>query len=793
MASPPEETFGARLRRLRITAGLTQEALAERAGLSAQAIGALEQGIRRRPYPHTIRALANALGLPEVERDHLLTPPPKRASIPPLPATLPTRPAPPPTAALTELIGREGDLTATVAQLMEDGARCLTLTGPGGVGKTRLALRVAEMVRDHFTDGVAIVELAPLTAATLVIPTIAQALGVRESGTRPLRDEVQAVLRAQSLLLVLDNCEHVLDAAPDIAALLSACPTLVVLATSRAPLRLRGERERAVAPLAIPTPDDLPTSESVARTPAVQLFVERARAVAPSFALSDSSAAAVATICRRLDGLPLALELAAGWVRLLPPTALVARLDARLPLLTSGPRDLPERQRTMRDTIAWSHALLDTDEQRLFRRLAIFAGGWTLDAATHVCGDGDDGPILEGLASLLEKSLLTSTAGADGVAPRHGMLETIREYGLEQLAASEELAMLQDRHAAYYRALASEASALLTGPDQLAALARLAPESHNLRATARTLLDRGAAEAAVDLVWTLQFYYWWLRGQQQEGRRWAEAALTGQHGVLSPLHRARAFLTIGMSWSGSADQIARAALEEGLDLARHEGDAQGEAIGLMMLGLLAADAGDTALAQSTSEESLRLFRALGADWGTAFALVNLGVLPLLRGDHDAALRLFAASLATARRSGDRVATHRAHYYLGLLARVQDNDSGAADHFAAGLVLAGELRDRVNTGYFVQQLATLAIARGQLTEAARLLGAAERLLEATGAPLHRDVPGADWHERAIETARTTLGPHAFEQARIAGRTLTLAEAVAAALASNTARPPCASRP
>ena len=788
--------FGEQLRRHREAAGLTQEELAERAGLTAHAIGALERGRRQRPYPHTVRALADALALADVERATLLAAVPRRgdgiadAAAGPPPARLEGRSH---NLALqpTPLLGREEDIAAARQQLLAEGARLLTLAGPGGVGKTRLALAVADELRESYPHGAWFVDLAPLADPALVPAAIAHTLSVREAGARPLPAVLAAYLEERRLLLVLDNFEHLLPAATTVADLLASCPGLAVLVTSRERLRLRWERALTVPPLALPDLGRPLEVDALARVPAVALFVERARAVRPDFALTAENAAAVAALCARLDGLPLALELAAARASILAPAAILARLERRLPLLQRRAPDLPARHQALRAAIGWSYDLLPAEEQALFRRLGVFAGGWTLAAAEAVA----DAAALEidalgGLAALAEKSLVYVAHHGDHAddGPRFAMLETIREYALEELGATGEAEATRRRHAAHYRALAAEAGQHLTGPAYVAWLGRLEGERHNLRAAMRALLDLGEPAEAVDLLWAL-WRHWRLSGQQGEARRWAEEALAAG-AALSPLRRGRALLTIGMARFEARDPAALAALEEALQLFGQAGDRFGQALTLTYLGRLTLGEHAGARAQAWLEESERLFRALGEGWGASLALTNLGLLFLLRGDRDLAGRRLEEGLATARTTGDRVAMAHALHGLGLLARLQGDEDRAAERFAAALALAVEIQDRLNAGYFLQGLAAVAAGRGRPAEAARLLGAAEALLQATGAAPYRYRLEQPWHEQAVGTARAALGEAAFAQSWVAGRALSLEQAVAeaATLADELAAPP-----
>ncbi len=772
------------LRRLREAAGLTQEELAERAAMSAKAVGALERGERRRPYPATLRQLSAALGLEDAGRLALFEAARPAAADEelPLPATTAARTTLP--NYLTPLIGRDREIAVARELLNRPGVRLLTLTGPGGIGKTRLAAELAHETRTSFPGGVFFVDLSPLSEAAQVPIAIALAVGARETSQHNALESAIAALRDRQALLLLDNCEHLLDAAGSLVELLAACPSLTMIATSRARLRVRGEQEYRVPPL------DLPRSGAQEMTDlhdsaAVALFVERARSVQSDFALTPDNAGWVRRICERLDGLPLAIELATARVAVLSLPALAERLEGGLQVLSSGPRDLPERQRTMRDAIAWSTDLLGAAERVTFRRLAIFVDGCTLDAAEAVCSVGEDGSVvLDHVITLLESSLLQRQP-VDGDEPRIGMLGTIRAFALEQLSASGERALVARRHAQCFHDLALEAAPYLTVAEQVGWLSRLRNDDHNLRAAIRFLLESGDVDSAIAMTWAL-WRYWWLARRQREARRWMEEALAadGAETSLSIERRAQALLVVGsMAWSEGDGPVAVESLRLAHDLSGDANDRKGQAVAAMMLGLslLLVDPEQLEEAEHYFNESRLLFTEAGADWGASFTVGYLGLIPLLRGELDRAAAYFEESLSSAReRGGDRVPMHQALYNLGLIAQLRGRHDLAEARFIEGLRLAYELGDLVNSGYFLKGLGQTESIRGHMDVATRLLGAAEAALEATGSPPHRYLWNRNLDEQVVSSARAALGEQGFASVWSHGRSLGLDRAITMAL-------------
>ncbi len=693
MTTRTPTAFGAELRRYRLAAGLSQEALAERARLSAAAVAALEAGRRSTPRPETLARLADALGL---------APPARRALISALPEEHPTgaeagapeptvSPVPPSTgsviacplpAAMTTLIGRERE-QAAVADLLvkEGGSRLVTLTGPGGVGKTCLALTVAAALAPAYPDGTAFIDLSALRDPQLVAPMIGHTLGLREDGDRDMSDLLRASLHERRLLLVLDNFEQVVEGAPLLADLVAACPRLTILVTSRIALRVRAEQRFAVTPLAVPLAEQGQTTSGVERRQptvppgasergqstapavetyaAVQLFVTRARAVQPNFSLTSANVAAVAELCRRLDGLPLAIELAAARVVLLPPAELLRRLEQRLAVLSRGARDLPPRQQSLHATIGWSYELLSPHEQALFRRLSVFVGGGTLEAIASIGAAGAGLDVLDMVASLVDRSLLRVDGQQD---PRVGMLDTLHAYAGEQLELSGEAAQVRRAHAAYYQALADEAEPHLRGGEQAAWLMRLAAEHDNLRAALAWALRQGA----VALGWRLGgalWRFWYLHGHIGEGRRWlsrlldlaVDRQLTDEEEYAAlMLARAKVLGGAGVFAELQGDYPAAARLhEESLALREQYGDRWGVADSLDDLGVLADSQGDAAGAHALFDRALALFEELGDAWGMALVLSNKGYLAREHGAAREAAALHEKSLALFRAVGDR--------------------------------------------------------------------------------------------------------------------------------------------
>ena len=734
----------------------------------------------------------------------------------------------------TPLIGREQEVAAVIALLRQESVRLVTLTGPGGTGKTRLSSQVAGELLDDFPDGVWFVDLAPIADPALVASMVAQVLGVKEMPGQEIVADLQAYLQGKRLLLLLDNFEHLGAAAPLVADLLKAAPRLKLLATSRVPLHLSGEHEFPVPPLALPDPRVIRTRELLAQYPAVALFIQRAQAVKPDLQVDDAAARAIAAICIRLDGLPLAIELAAARCKFLTPAALLTRLKAtdtrRLALLTGGAWDLPARQQTLRNTIDWSYELLEPAEQLFFSRLAVFVGGCTVAAAEAVCAAPGDLPLdpFEALLSLVDKSLLRQEDAADG-QPRFAMLETIHEYARERLRARGEIEQMQQFHAEYYLSLAQAAAAHLQGSDQRAWQKRLEAELGNFRAALDwSLRQQDATDADVERAMRLAGslgWFWERKGFLSEGRRYLSQALARSERRQTPLvHPTAPVRALALAWTGEfawrqgdlahAQALASESLARFQDLA----DPSGQAFAHLVLGTITNDLGDYPRARAyfeaslalyrdvddramaawalydlgqvarhqddakeataLLEESLRLFRETGNEAGIDAALGSLGWVLMQQGDYARAQALLEESLRRLRELGDRTGMVLPLGRLGWLEFERGNYREASRLLREGLVLAHELGRKQYIVAWIEGLAAVATAEGEAQRAARLFGAAAALRDTARIAVAPDARGR--REQYLNAARAQLDAESFPTAWAEGQAMTLEQAIAYAL-------------
>jgi predicted ATPase/DNA-binding XRE family transcriptional regulator len=780
MVGSDSNEFGQLLQRYRRLRGLSQEQLADRAGLSRRGVSDLERGARRSPYPATVERLASALRLGPDQQDAFFsaanhTPGISVTTTDAAPTTLPPLPV-----SLNALVGRERELTEIQWLLKHN--RLVTLTGAGGSGKTRLAIEVARASADRFRDGIALTLLAAVADPHLVLSTIAATLGVREAAERSLREAVIAYLRPRWVLLIVDNFEHVLSAAPEISDLLVNCPNVSALCTSRQPLSLHGEQLFSVQPLELPPVARNAPFEEVAGCASVVLFTQRAQSVVNGFNVTLENVWTVADICVRLDGLPLAIELAAARLKVLSPNLLLGRLERRLPLLVGGPRDLPARQRTLRDTIAWSYDLLDPADQRLFRRLAVFVGGFSLAASEALSEDNNDlgRTVLDGLASLVDINLLQRPdSGLD--EPRFAMLETIREFAFEQLEASGEADLVRERHAKVFTALAEEGE--LSELWARRHLTALDLEQGNLVAALDWSIDAAHFEVGCRLMGAL-WHFWWSRNQAREMRSKALRLLErmrahGQDGV-SIHSQARALFAAGMLAEsqddvGAARPLLESALvlwrrcgdrgglidclqglatlmllqtqdstawmqavqlaDESLSLARGSGETRLISEALMIAGLAHQRAGAYEKARTLLEESALLRRDANSLLSLGPSLGALGYLALEQRDFDAAGACFREREEIWRRLGDEDSLGLATASLGELALASGDQSAARAHFEQAVAIwlnARNITYRRSITHVLACFAWLAMEQGYMSRAATLAATATALRQYYGA-------------------------------------------------------------
>src|SRR5215207_3721778 len=686
--------------------------------------------------------------------------------------------------ARTSLVGRERE-KLEVKQLLAM-TRLLTLTGAGGSGKTRLALEVARDLAGVYPDGAWLVGLAPLTEPELVPQAVVQALGVREQPNRPLLQTLKDTLRAKKLLLVIDNCEHLVEAAARLVdALLGSCPRLRILATGRTALEVAGEVNWVVPSLSLPGPrQGVPTAEELAGYESVRLFVERARYRNPSFALAAGNVQAVAEVCRRLEGIPLAIELAAARVGVLCAGQIAERLDDSLGLLTTGGRTADPRHGTLRGTLDWSFELLSEPERELFRRLSVFAGCLKLEAAEVVGGVGegiDEGDVLDLLSKLVDKSLVVVNAGAkqQESASRYRILEPIRQYARERLEESGGADAVRNRHAASFLALAERAGPELRGLQQVEWLKRLDTERDNLHGAMRWLLGKGEPERAARIGWAL-WLFWWMHGYFTEVRRWMEEALA-KGDAMPASARAKALFVAGKMADGQADRrSAKPLLEESLSLFKEVGDKLGSALAQATIGLVAVGQGHPERGIAFIQEATNLFLDLGEKHFASVTLSFSAVGWFGQGEHERAKRLAEQGLELAREIGNAHATSIACCVGAAVAQAEGDHERAKGLYGEGLKLSAESGEESNAAYCLQGLAASAASESRQVRAARLWGFAEALLEKIEAAAYIYAPDRCVYQDQVSAARAQLDQEAWEAAWAEGRAMTSERAIEYAL-------------
>jgi predicted ATPase len=677
----------------------------------------------------------------------------------------------------TVFVGREAEGAAVRDLLADPELRLLTLTGPGGIGKSRLAFEVAQEIQDRYPDGMAYALLGQVREPSLVLPTIARAVGARESSKGSVLDAIKEALGSKHMLLILDNFEHVLDAGPHLAEILAACPGLTLLVTSRAALNLRSEHEFEVPPLDLHRPGHLEVGLG-APSEAVRLFVDRAKSANASFELTEANEPIIREICARLDGLPLAIELAAARARLLTPELMLQKLHNRLELLSRGPRDLPERQQTLRALLDWDYELLDEDRPLTFRRLAVFVGGFSLTAAEQTLLEPDEMiDVLDSVDSLVRKSLIRQQEALYG-EPRFGMLNSIRDYAAEKLIEAGEEPALRDRHAAYYLELALQANARLREADQKKWLDTLETEHGNMRAALTWFVDSDQPELEMELAGNLA-RFWEFRGYLTEGQQRLEGALS-RATTAPPELRALCLDGAGMLARSQGElKRATALIEECIALRRELGDTAALAMSLKNLGAIFADRGDLARTRRLYEESLALFEEAHDPFGVAIVQNNLGVLHTYEEDWDRGGEYYEESLAFFRSHGDTQGIARGLMNLGEVRMMQGRLEEAEDMLKESFVLFGEIGSRWDIAYVLEGMAHVFARRDRALDAVKLYGAAESLREVLGSPLPPNE--IETYEKHVARARAMVDDAAFEGAWQEGRAFDIETALAFALA------------
>lgn len=676
-------------------------------------------------------------------------------------------------AQLTRFIGREAQ-AGEVETLLRDGTRMLTLTGPGGTGKTRLALHVATRIQEAFPHGAYFVDLSSITDPGLVLSAVAEAVGVVETPQEPLADTLIGELGDRRLLLVLDNFEHVLGAAPAVERLLREAPGITALVTSRAVLHREGEQEYPVLPLELPGPGRLDHA-TLARNAAVALFVDRATAVKPSFRLTEENAPAVVGICARLDGLPLAIELAASRSKLLTPQQILDRLEERLPLLTSRAADAPDRRKTLRGTIQWSYDLLDEQERRLFEHVSVFRGGGTLEAMEGVCSLAGGTDTFEGLASLVDNSLirLVETEGES----RFVMLETIREYALDRLTERGEREEVSRRHASYFLGLAERAEPNLTGPEVTVWNGRLTSEHDNIRGVLRWAIESDDAETGMRLAGAI-WRFWHLRSHFAEARTWFDELLALPSARGRTAARVKGLTGLGgiAYWQGDYPAAERA-YAEAVEIARHLGDRRRTAEALVNLSYMPALRGDITAARRLGEEAIALFEE-GGDVEEADQLrADAGYYKLMEGDLPGARALLERNFTAAMASDDVLRKAMAHHVMGQLERLSGKSVEATAHYREAIRISLSAEADVGILEPLEALASVASMTGEHERGVRFLGAAQAIREELGGG-----PPPEWLLPAdvLGEARRALGDEAVQRALAKGRAMTPRQAAEEAL-------------